>query len=191
MDIIGAIRNAPVFDLGLVIGLGVFFFLGVMQGAIRRLIGIGSMLFAFVIAANVRDSVGDFLAKNWTQFDLGYNRLLAFVIVFVVVAVVSTILTQGFYKRTDISAEHPIVDDIFGGLLGLLQGFMLLLFVVIILNSYPLPKAHSGDVTFLRDAQNMVVNQSHIADWVRHLLAPTFLRILGPLVPSDLTSLFH
>ena len=191
MDIIGAIKSAPVVDLALLIGFGVFFFMGVAQGAIRRLIGIGSMLFAFVVAGNVRDSAGDFLAGNWTQFDREYNRLLAFVIIFVVVTAASTILTQGFYKRTEISADHPIIDDVVGGLLGLAQGFVLLLFVVVILNSYILPKAQSGDVTQLRDAQNMVVNQSHIADWFRHVLAPPFLHILSPLLPSDLTSLFH
>lgn len=84
MDIVGTIRSAPLVDLALLIALFGFFFLGVMQGAIRRLLGIVSILFAFLLAANLRDPVGDFLAKNWTQFDLGYNRLLAFSIVFVV-----------------------------------------------------------------------------------------------------------
>jgi hypothetical protein len=151
----------------------------------------GSMLFAFIIAGNVRDSAGDFLAGNWTQFDAGYNRLLAFVIVFIVVAAAATIATQGFYKRTEISAEHPIVDDVVGGLLGLVQGFMLLLFVVIILNSYALPPAQTGDVTPLRDAQRLIVDQSHIAAWFRQFVAPTFLHILGPLLPNDLVSLFR
>jgi uncharacterized membrane protein required for colicin V production len=191
MDIVGAVKSAPVVDLGLMIGFGVFFFLGVAQGAIRRLIGIGSMLFAFVVAGNMRDPAGDFLASNWTQFDLGYNRLLAFVIIFVVVTAAATILTQGFYKRTEISAEHPIVDDMVGGLLGLLQGFLLLLFVVVILNSYALPDARSGDVTQLRDAQRLIVDQSHISGWFRDFVAPTFLRMLGPLMPSDLVSIFH
>lgn len=191
MDIIGAIKGAPVVDLALLIGFGTFFFLGVAQGAIRRLIGMGSMLFAFIVAGNMRDSAGDFLAGNWTQFDRGYNRLLAFVIIFIVVSVASTITTQGFYKRTEISAEHPILDDVVGGLLGLVQGLMLLLFVVIILNSYALPPAHSGDVTQLRDAQRLIVDQSHISEWVKQVLAPTFLHILSPLLPNDLVSLFH
>ena len=86
MDIIGAIKSAPVVDLALLIGFGVFFIMGVAQGAIRRLIGIGAMLFAFVVAGNMRDPAGDFLAGNWYQFDRGYNRLLAFVIVCIGVA---------------------------------------------------------------------------------------------------------
>ena len=188
MDIPGAIRSAPVVDLAILVGLGVFFFLGVMQGAIRRLIGIGSMLVAFLIAGNLREPAGNFLADNWTQFDRDYNKLLAFVIVFVVVAVLSSIVTQGFYKRADISAQHPILDDIIGGLLGLLQGVLLLLYIVIILNSFILPPAHSGDVTYLRDAQDMIVNQSHISSWLNDHVAPVFMHIVSFLLPSDLTS---
>jgi hypothetical protein len=68
---------------------------------------------------------------------------------------------------------------------------LMLLFVVIILNSYILPPATSGDVTYLRDAQDMIVNQSHIARWVGEVVAPPFVHILSFLLPSDLVSAFH
>jgi uncharacterized membrane protein required for colicin V production len=190
VDILGAIRGAPIADIGLVIGLGVFFFFGVMQGAIRRLLGIGSMLVAFLVAANLRDPLGDFFADNWTQFDRDYNKLLAFAIVFVVVTVAASIVTQGAYKRTELSADHPIIDDIFGGLLGLLQGVLVLLFVVIILNSYTLPAARPGDLTYLRTAQDIMANQSHIAIFFRDHVAPAFMHSVSFLIPSDLVSLF-
>ena len=187
MDVI---NGAPVVDLVLLVGLGAFFFLGVLQGAIRRLIGIGSIMVAFLLAANMRDTVGDLLAQNWTQFDSGYNHLLAFVIVFVVAAVAFMIVTQGFYKRTDLSAEHPIVDDVVGGLLGLLQGLLVLAIVVTILATYPLPPARSGDVTQLRAVQDAILNQSHIAAGIRSAVVPAFVHILGVLLPGDLVSTF-
>lgn len=190
MDIPGTIRSAPVVDLAILIGLGLFFFLGVMQGAIRRLLGIGSMFVAFLVAANLRGPAGNFLADNWTQFDREYNKLLAFAIVFVVVAVAASIVTQGAYKRADISADHPILDDIVGGMLGLLQGAMLLLFIVIILDSYTLPAARSGDLGLLRDAQDLIKNQSHIAFWLKDHVAPAFLHALSILLPADLLSLY-
>jgi len=49
-----------------------------------------------------------------------------------------SVLIQGFYKRTELSAGHPILDDVIGGLLGLLEGFIVLTIVVIILGSYTL-----------------------------------------------------
>jgi uncharacterized membrane protein required for colicin V production len=190
VDILGAIRTAPLVDLGLLLGLCLFLFLGVVQGAIRRLLGIASMLIAFILAANLRDPLGDYLSHNWTQFDVGYDKLLAFGIIFVVVTVVATIATQGLYKRTDLSAEHPVVEEVVGGLLGLLQGIVLLTLAVIILNSYRLPEAQPGDLTPVRDAQRMIVNESHIGGALRDHVAPPFVHILAPLLPSDLVSIY-
>jgi uncharacterized membrane protein required for colicin V production len=190
VDIVGVIRSAPLIDLGLLLSLCAFLFLGVVQGAIRRLLGILSMLVAFTLAANLRDPVGDFLAGNWTQFDVGYNRLLAFGIVFVAASIVASITIQGLYKRTDLSTEHPVVEDALGGLLGLLQGVVVLTIAVIIFNSYTLPAPHSGDVTQVRDAQNLIIHESHIAGGMRDVLAPTFIRVLSPLLPSDLVAIF-
>lgn len=183
------IFSAPVIDAGIFLGLFGFFIIGMMQGSIRRILGIISILFAFLIAANLRDHVGNLLKDNWTQFSPGYNHLLAFVILFIVGAVASSILIQGFYKRTEIYAKHPIVDDLIGGALGLVQGALLLLVVVVILNSFTLPTAQSGDVTFLRNAQD-AIHRSTIAGGVKDVLAPPFIHVLSFLLPSDLTTIF-
>ncbi|MGA3056548.1 MAG: CvpA family protein [Candidatus Limnocylindrales bacterium] len=190
MDIIGTIRGAPLVDLAIFLGLFLFFILGVMQGSIRRILGIISILFAFLMAANLRAPVGDFLAQNWTQFSPGYDHLLAFTVVFCVGAVASSILIQGLYKRTEIYAAHPVVDDIVGGLLGLLQGLLLLIIAVIILNSYILPPPQSGDVDQLRQAQNLIVHQSAIAGGVKDVIVPPFVHALSILLPPDLVATF-
>ncbi len=187
MDIVGFIKNAPFVDLAFLVGLFAFLFIGVAQGGIRRLLGIISIMFAFLLAANARDTAGDFLAHNWTQFDTGTNRLLAFVIIFGVGGVGFSVLIQGFYKRTDISAEHPIIDDVVGGFLGLIEGVMLLIMAVIIFSSYTLPSPKSGDVSQLRDAQN-AIHDSHIAGGLNDTVVPPFVHVLSGLLPSDLVS---
>jgi uncharacterized membrane protein required for colicin V production len=189
LDIIGTIRNAPIVDLAIFMGLFLFFILGAMQGTIRRTLGIISILFAFLLAANLKGAFGDFLAPNWTQFPREYNHLLAFVMIFCVGAVASSILIQGFYKRTEIYAAHPVVDDILGGLLGLAQGLLLLIVAVIILDSYTLPPAQSGDVGLLRSAQDFI-HDSTIAGGVKDVIAPPFVHILSFLLPADLVATF-
>jgi len=136
------------------------------------------------------NSSEDEIAAKAMGIDVASNKLLAFVIVFVVVTVAASIVTQGAYRRTELSADHPIIDDIFGGLLGLLQGVLVLLFVVIILNSYTLPAARPGDLTYLRTAQDIMANQSHIAIFFRDHVAPAFMHSVSFLIPSDLVSLF-
>ena len=189
MDIVGAIRSAPLVDVAIFAGLVAWFILGVVQGSIRRILGIISTVFSFLLAANLRGFVGDYLADHWHQFPLGYNHLLAFVFLFCVMAVAFSVLIQGFYKRTDIYAAQPIVDDIVGGLLGLLQGFILLTIAVIILGSYTLPQALPGDVDQLRRAQDLLI-ESHIAGAIHDTFVPPIVHILSGLLPSDLVAIF-
>jgi uncharacterized membrane protein required for colicin V production len=62
--VVDAIRGAPLADLTIFAVLFGSFVLGVLQGSIRRLLGIMSMLLAFLLAANLQAPVGDFLADN-------------------------------------------------------------------------------------------------------------------------------
>jgi uncharacterized membrane protein required for colicin V production len=189
VDIIGTIRNAPVVDLGIFLGLFLFFILGAMQGAIRRLLGIFSILFAFLVAADLRAPAGDFLADNWRQFPREYNHLLAFIIVFCIATVATSIAIQGFYNRSEIYAAHPIVDDVIGGLLGLAQGLLLLIIIVTIFDSYTLPTAQPGDLDQLRQIQDLV-HKSSIAGGVKDVAVPAFVHLLGILLPSDLVATY-
>jgi uncharacterized membrane protein required for colicin V production len=190
MDVGAAARSVPVVALAILAGLFGWFILGVMQGSIRRILGIISTVFAFLLAANLRGIVGDYLADHWHQFSAGYNHLLAFVILFCAMAVAFSVLIQGFYKRTDIYAAKPIVDDIIGGLLGLLQGFILLLIAVIILGSYSVPDSFPGEVDQLRWAHDLLINQSHIGGAILDALVPPIVHILSGLLPSDLVAIF-
>jgi uncharacterized membrane protein required for colicin V production len=190
VDLIGAIKAAPVVDLGILFGLALFAIIGVLQGPIRRLIGMVTMLVAFLFAANLRDTFGDFLASNWHQFDLGYNRLLAFAILFFVLTVAASLATQGLYHRLDVSVEHPVVDDVLGGLAGFVEGILLLVLVVIILNSFLLPPPQEGDLSQLRSLQDMLLNQSHFAGWLNDYVAPIVVHLFAPLLPVDVTAVY-
>ena len=182
-------NSAPVVDLAIFLGLFFFVIIGVMQGSIRRILGLISFLFAFLVAATLRDPVGNILANNWTQYTSGYDHLLAFAGIFVAGAVGLWILIQGFYKRTEIYAKQPIVDDIIGGAVGLLQGTFLLTVVVIVLNSYTLTSTETGDVGVLRQAQDLI-HQSAIAGGVKDVLAPPLVHVLAFFLPSDLVAIF-
>jgi uncharacterized membrane protein required for colicin V production len=190
VDVLGAIKTAPYADLAICIYLFAWVILGVAQGPLRRGLGILAMLLAFIFAANLRDTVGTFLHDNWTQFNLEYNKLLAFILIFCVGWVIASIAITGFYKRAELSAAHPIVDDLLGALLGLLEGVLLLLIVVIVMNSYVLPSAKPGDIGQLRDFQNTVVNQSEICRWLKDVVASPFVHILGTFLPGDLVEKF-
>ena len=73
---LGASSAGSTVDLFLALCFIGFFVLGFAQGAIRRLIGIGSILFSFLLAANIAEPLGEFLADNWTQFPPQYSYMV-------------------------------------------------------------------------------------------------------------------
>ena len=180
------------FDLLVVLGLFAMFVAGFIQGAIRRVLGIGSMLFAFLLAADLRDSFGNWLADNWTQFPRAYSLLIGFGVAFVVLTAAFSLIIQGFYKRTHIYAQTPIVDEIVGGLLGVLQGIVLLGIVIVIVETFPFQSTppFGGEIGFLRSLFE-AVNGSQTEAIFRGSILPAFFAVAGGLVPSDVASAYR
>jgi uncharacterized membrane protein required for colicin V production len=191
MDIVGAIRSAPIVDLVILAGLFGAFFLGAIQGTIRRILGIVSIVFAFLVAANLRAPVGDYLADQWKDLPSDYDHLIAFGTLFVVLTVAFSVLIQGFYKHQQLSAAHPVLDDIAGGLLGLLQAVILLVIAIIILGSYDMPSTPiPGEAEQVRWVHDLLMHQSHIAASFRDSLVPLVVHLLSFLLPADLVAMF-
>ena len=68
MNIADSLSQVNVTDVLIVLYLFGFFILGFIQGTIRRLVGIASIVFSFFLALQLNDLwLGNFLATNWTQ----------------------------------------------------------------------------------------------------------------------------
>ncbi|MES1239442.1 MAG: CvpA family protein, partial [Chloroflexota bacterium] len=55
------------FDLVLLLALLAMFIVGYAQGVVRRLLGLGAVVFSLVLAALLRQTVGGYLANEWTS----------------------------------------------------------------------------------------------------------------------------
>ena len=88
------VEGASAIDLLIVVYFVAFFVLGFAQGAIRRLLGIASMLFSFLLAANLARPLGDFLSANWTQFPPEYSYMIGFLTIFVAGVVAFALVIQ-------------------------------------------------------------------------------------------------
>jgi len=82
VDVGTFLNGVSAADLVIVLYFLGFFVLGFAQGTIRRLLGIGSILFSFLFAANVAQPLGDFLGTNWTQFPREYSYMIGFATIF-------------------------------------------------------------------------------------------------------------
>jgi uncharacterized membrane protein required for colicin V production len=187
-----AIVNFNRFDLLFLLFLFGMFVLGFMQGTIRRLLGLGAMLFSFLLAANLSVVVGPFLAENWNQFPDAYAVMLGFGIVFVAANVAFTLLIQSFYHRQPLFQNANFVDEILGGVLGVIQGGFLVGCIIVILDSYfliPGAPQSAGELPFLRAFFDFY-NDSGTAALFRSQLIPGFYNVFGLFIPDGLQNFY-
>lgn len=192
VDIIGAITSVKGVDLLVFFLLFALFVLGYMQGVIRRLLGIGAILLSLLIAAQIRTPLGDFLTTNWTQYTSQYDHMVAFGSVFVAGVVGSTIALQLFFKSMPLFAHYPALDEILGGLLGLVQGALILVAFFLITDPFftvVTAGAQHNEFPFIRQIYEGLQG-TVTADIVRNQVVPFFLMFFGGLFPADVTSLF-
>ncbi len=192
MNISDFLLSINVFDLLVLAFLAFFFILGFIQGTIRRLLGLASVLFSFLVAANLREPLGNFLAPNWNHLDPNYAIMVGFATVFVAGVIASTLVIQAFYKKVPLFEKYTVVDEVLGGILGVLQGALLLGAMIVILDSFfmiPGVGTRDAELPLLRQVFE-AYNPSNTAGIFRGSILPIFLALLGPFIPQEVKDFF-
>lgn len=190
MDL-GALGGIALVDWLIIVYFLAFFVLGFAQGTIRRLIGIASILFSFLFAANIADPLSEFLKANWVDQNPEYSYMVGFLTVFVAASLAFAIVIQGFYKSQPLFEKARFVDELLGGALGVLQAGIILGALIIILDSYYRLNAPPRDteLQFLRDLWTFL-DGSAIVDFFRSTLIPLFFVLFGFLVPDKIEAMY-
>ena len=188
-EFLGSIQTV---DLLLFLFFAGFFVLGFAQGTIRRLIGLGSVLFSFLLAANLSGPLGQFLGDNWRQFSPEYSYMVGFMTIFVAAALAFALVAQGWYKPQPLFEKARFADELLGGLVGLLQAGVILGSVIVILGTFFLIPGIAPDNDELPVLRQLweALDQSVIAQYFQDVLIPAFFAIFGFLVPDTITALF-
>ncbi|HEY3335731.1 MAG TPA: CvpA family protein [Candidatus Limnocylindrales bacterium] len=193
MNIGETLQSINVVDVLVILFLFGMFVLGYIQGTVRRLLGILSIVFSFFLAMQLNDAVlGDFLAQNWQQYPPEYSVMIGYLLIFLAGVGASTLVLQGTYRKTEIFAKYPVIDEVLGGLLGVLQGGLLLLFIVIILDQFflysNLPK-DQDELPFLRDFWT-AINGAETGRILHETVIPNFLNVVSFLIPDSVMALY-
>ncbi len=180
------ISGIGAIDLLIVLYFIAFFVLGFAQGTIRRLIGILSVLFSFLFAANLAEPLGLFLGDNWTQFVRPYSYMIGFGTVFSASVIALALVVQSYYKPQQLFQKARFADEILGAFLGLLQAALLFGAVLIILDTFFLIPGIPPDpqeLPFLRDFWT-ALNDTQFALLFRNTLIPASFVLIGLFVPD-------
>ena len=180
--------SATLFDVVIVLVGMALFVVGWFQGAVRQLLGIAAFLLAFLLAANLRDPLGDFLARNWTFYDRGFNLMLALLGLWIAFSITFQIGIQSFYRRVVISRRMVILDEVLGGLLGAFQVFLVIALLTMTFGSYYFttpPPVDPRDVAWARSIESLL-KDSALVGALRDGLVTWLVTLLGLLLPDEL-----
>ena len=183
------------FDLVILLALLGWFVLGYAQGVVRRLLGIAAVLFAIVLGASLRSSLGGYLANEWTNIDDAYSFMVAFGAIFLATWITLSLGIQITYRPAPLFQRYPVLDEILGGLLGVFEGFLILIAIMLILDPYfTQPKVREqvgiGEFGLLRTIFDLF-DKSLTGDILRHSVIPAVLAVFGFVFPQDVKDAFR
>lgn len=177
-----------VVDVILILYFIGFFVLGFAQGTIRRLLGIGSILFSWFLAANLAEPLSGFLGRNWTQFPMEYSYMIGFLAVFLTSSIALALVAQGFYKPQPLFQKARFADEIIGGILGVIEAAIIFGAILVILDQFfliPAMPVNPNELPFLRQIWE-AIDPTQIAALFRDTLIPAFFALTGFLVPDEI-----
>lgn len=182
------------FDLVIVLALLAMFIVGYAQGTVRRLLGIAAIVFSLILAAQLRQGLGAYLANEWSTIASGYSYMVAFGAVFLAAAVTLSIGIQIMYRPAPLFKRYPVLDEIVGGILGVVEGIIILVAILLILDPYYTDPAvretvNVGEFRVLRSLHGFL-DTTLTAEILRHSVIPVVLGILGFLFPQDVRDTF-
>jgi uncharacterized membrane protein required for colicin V production len=192
VDVVEFIQGLNLFDLLVAFFVAAFFVVGYIQGAIRRALGLAILVVTFLLALNLREPLGSWLAQYWTHLPEQYVYMLAFGGSFLVLYLAASITAQTFYRRTTLFTKASAIDELVGGILGALQAIFLVGTMILILDSYfaltGIP-ADPDEIDILRSIYDFY-DASQIVELYRTSLIPLFFTLFGWIVPDDLAGLY-
>jgi uncharacterized membrane protein required for colicin V production len=181
------------FDVVAFLFLLGMFILGYIQGMARRIFGIIALVFSLVVALQLRQPLGDYLAQQWTNAPAEYSYMVAFGALFIALGVALSLGIQWAYRPAPLITRFPALDEIFGGLLGILEGIILLVALILITDPYFLSTAGhavaSGEFQPIRSLHDFL-NDSLTAKFLRDNVIANLIAVLGFLFPHDIIETF-
>ena len=182
------------FDLVIVLALIAMFIVGYAQGTVRRLLGIAAIIFSLILGVQLRQPLGEYLSNEWTSIATAYSFMVAFGAVFLATAVTLSIGIQITYRPAPLFKRYPVLDEIVGGLLGVVEGFLILIAILLILDPYyTTPSGREtvgfGEFGLLRTVHEWL-DDTVIAGVLRDTVIPGLLALFGFLFPQDVRDTF-
>lgn len=177
-----------------IIGIALFgmFVIGYVQGAVRRGVGVVTMTFSFLLAGQLNQFLGAFLAENWLQYPPLYAYMIGYLVLFFAGVIAFALIVQVTYRKVEIFVRFPVLDEVLGGLLGVTWGLLLLMFTMTILGTYFLvvPSGDADEMRILREVWDALYS-SWFGQFLVDQVIPVFVAWTSFLLPASVTAAYR
>ena len=177
-------------DVVLVGFIAASIFGGFRAGLIRSVLGLLFMAISFVIGAYLRYPVGAIFTTFFKDVPSAYSNLVGYTIVFPVVLAGLHIVSGVLFKKVAVRGIEQGVDKALGALFGGVEAILIISAAIVIVDTYlgTTQIRHTlgpGMLKTITDA----LDGSTTVHILRDTTVPIVLGLLGPLLPTDISSL--
>jgi uncharacterized membrane protein required for colicin V production len=178
-------------DVVLVGLIGAFVFGGLRSGFVKRVIGLGFVVIAFLASAYLRYPIGWIASAVAKDIPPDYANLVGGTIAFPLVLGGLHLASRAVLNRLRIEGLSKGIDSVLGAVFGGLEAILILSAVIVVVDAYYRPDAVSAAGTQAGVVKEVATafNRSETVHLLRGTTVPVVVTILGPLLPKDLTSL--
>ena len=171
-------------DLAIIVLLAAGVFAGFTQGIIRSVLNALAVIVAFVLAAQLKGPVFELL-RFWNFLTPEGRELLIFVVLFVGFVLAGFFAIRALYHRTRLPIVKQL-DELGGAILGLVFVALLLVFQLIVLDSF---FRGGGEAGGWLGGYYEALNDSIIVQVLRETVIPTAGFLARPFVPEEIARL--
>jgi uncharacterized membrane protein required for colicin V production len=177
-------------DLLLLGFIGGYVIGGWQTGFVRRLAGLLFLAVAFVVGAQLRGPVGTLIGSLFPGIPEGWTDMIGYGVAFGAVYTGLTVVAGGILRRVAVGGMSRATDRVLGAALGGVEGIVLASIAIVILHTYVTPGSTIETLANMAVLPNLVqaIDGSTIGKLLEATTVPIVLRLLGPLLPSDITS---
>ena len=131
-------------DILLLLILAGAFLIGFFWGVLRGLLALAAWVVVFLLSAHLSVPIGDYLARQWSNFTSEYSHMLSFLILYALLLLLSLILIHIGVKGSQDVSRWPLVDDLLGGALAVALGILIIAGTIAILQLFYKPEPLSS-----------------------------------------------
>lgn len=164
---------------------------GWSTGFVRRLFGLLFMAGSFVLGAYLRTPIGAIVGGIFPEMPSQYAEMVGYSVAFTVLVTGFNLFSGPILSRLPIKGMSKMTDKVLGAVFGGIEAILIASAAIVILHTYPAAIANLADLAgfgILKDIATGI-DTSTIGMLLSGTSVPFVLAILGPFLPSDITSL--